>query len=199
MFGFNNIAPLIEAIPDQLGFMGDQIRGFGVSRAGDIDTPFRFLHATNFSQGFILGPNPEGFPAGVAGQPLRRKVEQFLLAFPSNLKPVVGQQITLTQDNVAMAGTRVGLLMAQADAANCDLVAKGQLRHREHGFLYLGGGQFLTDNHHDGVISAEELGAELRHRSDSLTFTCAPPGTGYRIAVDRDDDNILDGDDHHLN
>lgn len=28
----------------------------------------------------------------------------------------------------------------------------------------------------------------------ALTYTCAPPGSGYRIGVDRDEDGFLDGD-----
>ena len=57
---------------------------------------FRFLHATQFSTGFIFGPNPGGFPAGPDGQPKRRQVESFLLAFDTNHKPIVGPQITTT-------------------------------------------------------------------------------------------------------
>lgn len=199
MFGFFNLDPLIEAIPGQLGFQGDQIRGFGVSRSGDIDTVFRFLHATNFSTGFLFGPNPEGFAAGPAGQPERRDVEQFLLAFDSNLKPIVGQQITLTKHNATAVGQRVSLLAQQATEGNCDLVVKGSNRHGTRGYLYLGGGSFLSDEQHDGTVSGWKLAKRYRKHKDSMTFTCVPPGTGYRIAVDRDDDGVLDGDDDHLN
>ena len=77
MFGMLNLDPLIEAIPSQQGFTGDQIRGFGMSRAGDIDTVFRFLHATTFSTTFLFGPNPDGFGSHASGDAERRQVESF--------------------------------------------------------------------------------------------------------------------------
>jgi hypothetical protein len=29
-----------------------------------------------------------------------------------------------------------------------------------------------------------------------ITYTCVPPGSGWRIGLDRDEDGILDGNDH---
>ena len=62
-------------------------------------------------------------------------MEQFLLAYDSDLAPVVGQQITLTSANSAAAGPRIDLLIARAAApfiskslngtvTECDLVAQ---------------------------------------------------------------------------
>jgi hypothetical protein len=175
--------------------MGDQIRGFGMSRAGDIDTVFRFLHAIIFSTAFPFAPNPDAFAAGPAGTPERRAVEAFLLAFDTNHKPIVGQQFTLTSENGAVANPRIELLVARADAGDCDLVAKGTVNKRARGFAYLGGGQFLTDRAATGAISKATLLGSVTSRADNLTFTCAPLGSGYRIGIDRDDDGIFDGDD----
>ena len=197
MFGFNNLDPILEAIPDALGFEGDQIRGFGFSRAGDIDTLFRFVHATNFSTAFIFAPpgsNPDGFPAGPAGAPQRRQVEQFLLASDTNHAPIVGQQITLTEDNAGSVAARIDLLLARADAGDCELIAKASLDDAARGYLYLGGGQFLSDRASDGIVSGSALAAAVDGR-DTVTFTCAPLTTGYRSGVDRDDDGVLDGDE----
>ncbi|NUP10872.1 MAG: beta-propeller fold lactonase family protein [Polyangiaceae bacterium] len=197
MFGFPNLDPLIEAIPGQTGYMGDQIRGFGVSRAGDIDSVFRFLHVTTFSTNFLFGPNPDGFPAGAAGDPERRKVESFLLAFDTNHKPIVGQQYTLDKHNGAVAIPRIGLLVDRAEAGDCELVAKGRLggRNRERGYLYLGSGYFQRDRSSAPPISYAALVSKVDHNRESLTFTCAPLGTGERIGIDRDADGVLDGDD----
>ena len=98
-----------------------------------------------------------------------------------------------------MVNPRIALLMARADAGDCDLVAKGRVHGASHGYLYLGGGQFMTDRAATGVISATVLRSRVDDCRDSLTFTCAPVGSGYRAAVDRDDDNVLDGDDPRLN
>jgi hypothetical protein len=80
------------------GHKGDQIRGFGFLHDGSIDTVFRFHNAAVFNQNNPAGfpiPNPGGFPNGVAGDPQRREVEAFMLAFDSNMAPIVGQQATL--------------------------------------------------------------------------------------------------------
>ena len=86
--------------------------------------------------------------------------------------------------------------MARADAGDCDLIAKGDLGLRSRGFAYLGGGQFLSDRAANGNISTAALLAAVNRPRESLTFTCAPLGTGYRMGVDRDDDGVLDQDDH---
>jgi DNA-binding beta-propeller fold protein YncE len=201
MFGFPDLNPLIETIPQQFGPMGDQIRGFGFSRAGDTDSVFRFLHITQFSQAFIFGSNPDGFLPGVAGQPERRQVESFLLAFDSNHKPIVGQQFTLTRNNDTVADPRIDLLIAQHEAGHCELIVKGRLGVlglSERGFLYTGGGQFMSDRASEGPVDGDDLRDAVNNAHESLTFTCAPLGTGYRMGIDRDDDGVLDGNDHHL-
>jgi hypothetical protein len=43
------------------------------------------------------------------------------------------------------------------------------------------------------MLGLDELRA-LARRSP-LTFTAVPPGSGERIALDRDDDGVLDGDE----
>jgi len=83
------------------GFKGDQVRGFGFLHDGSVDTVFRFHHSLVFDHDNPAGfpvPNLGGFPNGPAGDPLRRQVEAFLLAFDSNLAPIVGQQATLGVD-----------------------------------------------------------------------------------------------------
>src|SRR5690606_8153607 len=93
--------------PGDNGDKGDQIRGFGFLHDGSVDTLFRFHAATVFNQsGFNVG----GIPAGPAGDPMRRALEAFMMAFPSNLKPIVGQQITRTSTNGATVEARIALL-----------------------------------------------------------------------------------------
>jgi DNA-binding beta-propeller fold protein YncE len=196
-FGFFNLDPLIEAPTDPRlqGFMGDQIRGFGTNRGGDFDSVFRFMHATTFSQGFLFGPNPGGIPRGAAGDGLRRAIEAFVLAFDSNLKPIVGQQITLNFQAALPAWGRAGLLAARAEAGDCDLVAKGTDAGGERGYLYTGAGRFRSDLAAEGTLDGAALATRHIGSTESLTLTCAPPGSGYRIAIDRDEDGVLDADE----
>jgi hypothetical protein len=81
--------------------------------------------------------------------------------------------------------------VARAEAGDCDLVAKGWTSTGERGYLYTNSGQFLSDKRQDGSLGE----SALRARHESLTLTCTPPGSGYRIGIDRDGDGTLDGDE----
>ncbi|WP_437942783.1 YncE family protein [Sorangium sp. So ce341] len=164
-------------------FLGDQVRGYGFLHDGTIDTLFRFV-----SLGFV-------FPPGQAGITAKRQVEDFMLAFDTNLAPIVGQQVTLTATNAAVAGPRVDLLISRADAGECDLVAKSSLLQAQIGFLYTGGGTFMGDRQSLPPIPDAALRQLPALYGRALTYTCMPVGSGFRTGVDRDRDGILDGDD----
>jgi hypothetical protein len=90
------------------GFTGDQIRGFGFTNDGSVDTLFRFFTAAVFdplpTSGFPL-INPDG---------TQRDVVEFMLAYDSDLAPIVGQQVTLTNTNGAAANPRISLFIQRA-------------------------------------------------------------------------------------
>ena len=84
------------ACPGDNGPTGPQVRGTGFTNEGSIDTLFRFLDGVVFDDG------DGGVVGFVNGDPQRRAVEQYLLAFDSDLALIVGQQITLRSDNAVM-------------------------------------------------------------------------------------------------
>jgi hypothetical protein len=45
------------------------------------------------------------------------------------------------------------------------------------------------------LVDAATLRAAAAAPGQALTFTCVPPGSGWRMGVDRDGDGCLDGDD----
>jgi DNA-binding beta-propeller fold protein YncE len=187
MFG----TPLIDFFQaSDSGKMGDQIRGFGFIGDGSTDTLFRFLNAAVFHPTANTGfpqTNPDG---------TRRDVEQFLLAFDTDLAPIVGQQITLTSNNAAIAGPRIDLLKQRAAASfvskslnglvtECDLVAHVAQDRRIVGYLYdPASGNFVTD---DGRVRISD--ATLRTLAatpgQEVTYTAATPGSGARMAFSR--------------
>jgi hypothetical protein len=123
---------------------------------------------------------------------LRRQVEAFMMAFDSNLAPVVGQQATLGVRSADPA--RVDLFEARAAAGECDLVVKGRRLGRNVGFLF----DPATRSFRPDVTHASRVSdAKLRQmaREGELTFTAVPPGSGVRIGIDRDLDGVLDGDE----
>jgi hypothetical protein len=190
MFGEPNVP--VAIVPGDNEFMGDQVRGLGFLHDGSFDTIFRFMRAQGFSQS---ADNPGGIPAGPTGDLLRRQIESFLLAFDSNMFPIVGQQVTLTDDNAAVTGPRIDLLIARADAGDCDLVVKGCVWGREAGFLYIGAGWFKVDEASILPLSDAVLRELASHPGQELTYTCVPPGSGERIGLDRNGDGYMDGDE----
>ncbi len=174
---------------------GDQVRGFGFLHDGAVDTMFRFHNATVFNHdnpaGFPIG-NAGGFPNGPPGDPQRRQVEQFMLAFDSNLAPIVGQQITLTSTNGGTIATRINLLIARAAANECDLIVKGTLGGEQRGWLRFPSGAFQGDKNTDATLTDAQVRAHATTAGQERTYTCVPPGSGIRAGVDRDLDGFYD-------
>ncbi len=197
--------------PGDNDFKGDQIRGFGFLHDGSFDSLSRFHNLRLFTQrpaGFF-DPNDPGNPGGFpflppehplasqvnpVGIKMRRQVEQFMLAFDSNLAPIVGQQVTLTTANADIALPRIALLIQQAQASECDLVAKLHFGAREYGYLY-NNGAWKTDSRKRAPITSVVLQDIVKYRKLPITYTCVPPGSGVRIGLDRDEDGVLDGDE----
>ncbi|WNG34124.1 hypothetical protein F0U61_11165 [Archangium violaceum] len=171
--------------------MGDQIRGFGFNSDGSIDTLFRFNSGFDFHPIF----NSVGIPDGPEGVLAKKNMEQFLLAFDSNLAPIVGQQVTLTASNASVVLPRIQLLVARANAGECDLVVTGRIGLTDVGFLYVGSGQFKADRLSYPLTSDSTLRQRVATTGGAVTFTCAPPGSGQRMGIDRDLDGHLDGDE----
>src|SRR6185369_14533260 len=142
-------------------FMGDQVRGFGFLHDGSVDTTFHFHRALLFNQS---GSNPGGFLPGAAGDPMRRNVEAFMMAFPSNLAPIVGQQTTLVQSDPYGSTTRIDRFLNYANLGFCDVVAKGRVGGVDRGWLYAGNGFFLSDRSDEAPITT----AQLKSKSISI-------------------------------
>ena len=176
------------------GPQGPQVRGFGFLHDGSVDTVFRFHNASVFNQtnpgGIPIG-NPGGFLNGAAGDPQRRQVEQFMLAFDSNLPPIVGQQVTLDASSGSDSQTRVSLLIARAIANDCDVVVKGVQTGEQRGWVFSGGAfqSRLTQSNTDAELRVQAAAGEPR------TYTAVRLGEGVRIGIDRDEDGAFDSDE----
>jgi hypothetical protein len=109
-------------------------------------------------------------------------VSDFLFAFDSNLAPVVGQQVTLTGSSPASASTRVALFEQRASQAipECDLVVTGLLDGERQWALYQGSDSYLLAS--GATVSSQQLRESLGEVASELTFTCAVPGSGARLA-----------------
>lgn len=159
-------------------FTGPQIRGNGFSHDGSIDTIFRFLQATVF--------NDQGGQIGFANDDARRDVEQYILAFDSDLAPIVGQQVTLRSDNAAVAGPRINLFIARAatpfaskilgpSANECDLVARAVVGGKVVAYRMEPNKSFVETNN-TATLSDAALRALASTAGQEVTYTCMPPG-----------------------
>jgi len=162
-------------------FMGDQVRGFGYAHDGAVDT----LDSVLAFPGFSFNKTPQQL----------RQIAQFLMAMDAEMAPVVGQQITLTSGNGGVVGSRIDLLEARAAAGECDLIAKALQGSARAGYLYLNDGTYQPDRATALPLTSAALRSLAPQQGTELTFTCTPPGSGFRMGLDRDQDQFLDGDE----
>ncbi len=196
MFGMPNVP---FNIAGDGSHQGPQIRGFGFLHDGSTDTVFRFFSATVFNN------LPGIFGFANAGE--RRDMEDFMLAFDSDLAPIVGQQITDDGSaNIDMV-LRVNLLEARAGAAftskilggavtECDVIAKANVGGELRGYVYdPGPNTYTPDRQGEPALTEAQMEAIADVAGQYVTYTCAPPGSGVRMGIDRDLDGRLDHDE----
>jgi hypothetical protein len=178
------------------GVNGNQVRGTGFLHDGSVDTLKTFVSAGAFT--FT--------PPETAAQK-QDDLEAFLLAFPTDIAPIVGQQVTIGPDNfgVSDVNARITLIDDQANepfesavlggaVTRCDVVVKTVEGGVEKGYFSSNGGTYTPD---DNGVSISE--AVLRAKADpnggarTLTYTAVPPGSGQRMGIDRDEDTLLNG------
>lgn len=223
MFGLPNREYFLPSSTD--AHQGDQIRGFGFLHDGATDKLFNFLQGAVFDDGAttcadlgLLGSSSyggalgswfgcdfnDGMDVGIPGDTVRQGLVDYLMEFDTDLAPVVGQQVTLSATNGTDANPRIDLLLERAAApfesallggavTECDLIVKGLVDGRPRGWVRLDDGSFMDDL---GAIATEAHVRALAAQQGPLTYTCAPPGSGRRMGVDRDRDNVLDGLDN---
>jgi DNA-binding beta-propeller fold protein YncE len=171
MFGFGFQSPTAS---------GPQIRGFSFNHNG--------ATSSNFAVADL------GMPAADL-----LAIRAFLYGFPTESAAVTGQAITLTSNNLTATTDRVGLLIWRAEVTDpipeCDLVANAVVSNVAQGLLYDGNGLFLPDNSGGASLTRAELEALLSGPDDRITLMCVPWGSGQRIAIDRDMDGVLNGDE----
>jgi DNA-binding beta-propeller fold protein YncE len=191
MFGTPDVD---EILAGDNGHKGDQIRGFGFLHDGSVDTIFRFYRGKVFDCAF---GNLVGFCGGDAQ---RRDAEQFMLAFDSDLPPVVGQQVTMTNTsrNDSNVNSRVALLEARCRASyasaisgsgarECDLVAKAVVGGVGTTWRFIATGSNAgryAENNGSTIRTTTYVRDRANTAGQPVTWTAVPYGSGTRIAGD---------------
>lgn len=211
-------------LPDREGFLpshtkahqGDQIRGFGFLHDGATDQLLNFLKGGVFDNG-ELGC-PEGaderfgchFNAGEIGIPneeTRQGLVDYMMEFDNDLAPIVGQQITLSAANIEGVEARIQLFEQRAQTAfaskllggevtECDLIALGVVNGQQRGYLFDVDTQtYRSDSASESSLDTTQLLSLAKQPDNRLTFTCAIPGKGWQLALDRNLDGVLNADE----
>lgn len=179
-----------QFFPGQSGaFMGDQVRATGFLHDGSVDRLGTFVSAQVFTVNAAEEAN----------------LEALMMAFETDMAPIVGQQATLSDTSGTDVDERITLLIQRADAdfvlpgniqtKECDLIVKGVVSGQQRGWQYLGGDAFQSDSGTEAPWSRAELENVASVPGQALTFTCVPPGSGKRAGIDRDRDKLLDHQD----
>jgi DNA-binding beta-propeller fold protein YncE len=150
---------------------GPQVRGFGFAHDGSVDTLETF-----FSDPVFIFPAPASLT--------RSQVAAFVAAADTDLAPVVGQQVTWRPGSSAEQESRLNLLKQQAAVVSpravCDLVVRGAVDGVASSGLLQTDGQWRMKS---GTTLSDTALRALATINQPLTFTCVPPGSGRRIAL----------------
>jgi DNA-binding beta-propeller fold protein YncE len=159
------------------------ILGFGITHDGTDPTLQKFLSRPVFVN--ILNNTV-----------IKDNLAAFVQCFDTGTAPAVGYTRTVATNNVTTLSVSNdwALLESQAVSNNIDLVVKGTVNGAVHGLLYLPGpGTYKPDSTNLPAMNHAQLLAKIQ-AGDVLTFMGVPPGSGTRMAIDRDVDGVLDGD-----
>jgi DNA-binding beta-propeller fold protein YncE len=168
------------------GPVGDQVRGTGFVHDGTADTLAHFFTVRVFAPTLN-----SGFPL-INPDKTREDVSEFVHVMDSDLAPIVGQQVTLSSANAAAAGARIDLLIARAKAVfnsvqlggtvtECDLIASVVEGGTRRGYFFdTVSSNFVAQN--GATKSDAALRALAGTAGQEVTYTCAVPGSGRRIA-----------------
>ena len=159
------------------------VGGFGIVHDGTDPDLFTFLSRPVFGR----------FATNTT---IKRNIEAFVQCFDTGTAPAVGYTRTLTSATVDSPATNDwNLLEGQATVlTNIDLIVKGTIDGKVRGLLYQpGSNNYRTDKSGLGPFTRADLRAKI-FAGDTLTFMGVPPGSGYRLGIDRNQDGVLDGD-----
>jgi hypothetical protein len=161
------------------------MRGFGYGHDGGIDNLFHLLQSPRF----LFDPD------SALGNPARRALAAFLLAYPTGTHPAVGVQVTFDGTPNPAGVARVDTLRGLVVAGEIDLIAKGRIGVQPRGWLYLGGDAWQPDKPSEADITTQDLLALAGDAGSAVTVTGVPLGSGQRMGIDRDRDTFLDGEE----
>jgi hypothetical protein len=159
------------------------VGGFGIMHDGADADLFTFLSRPFFDR----------FSTNAV---VKRDLDAFLQCFDTGMAPAVGYTRTLGPANANSFGISSDwtLLENQAAVTNIDLIVKSARNGQSRGFLYQpAAANYAPDSTNLPAITRAQLQAKAL-AGETITVMGVPPGSGTRLAIDRNLDGVLDGD-----
>jgi YVTN family beta-propeller protein len=128
---------------------------------------------------------------------IKNNLAAFVQCFDTGTAPAVGYTRTITAVNVASLSVSNDWSLLESQAAaltNIELIVKGTIDGRLHGLLYQpASGTYRPDTTNLGAFTRSALITKIQN-GDTVSLMGVPPGSGTRMAIDRDLDGVLDAD-----
>jgi YVTN family beta-propeller protein len=189
--GFVRDTPQGTNQPMKIAPLRNYYRKSGLSKSGGQPLKMGFGLFKDGEAGVLQDINMGG--VGGTGTP---PMAQFLLAFDTGTAPIVGFQVQVdvaTQANPT-TWTNVGLLEARAIALDCDVVVHGQFDGAPASWRFeRTAGVYLRDRSAVAPSTRTQLQQFASAGRLTAQWVAVAPGEGL-LAIDRDQDGVLDGD-----
>lgn len=122
-------------------------------------------------------------------------VTAFILCFPTETKPAVGDTFSVTSANVAAMTSDISQMESLVGSQSCDFVVRGIVGGAARSYFYNRTTQrYEPDSATEATLTRAQLLA-LLGTNDTLTFLGTPPGEGRRYGGDRDGNAVRDRDE----
>ena len=131
----------------------------------------------------------------VAALTIRRNLKAFMQCFDTGTAPAVGHTRTVRAATLGASSAEWTTLTAQAVDGEIDLVVRLLENGVLHSFVYRPAtNDYFSDTTGLGPFTRAELEQRIANGA-TLTLLGVPAGNGTRLAIDRDGNFVLDGDE----
>jgi hypothetical protein len=127
---------------------------------------------------------------------IKNNLAAFVQSFDTGTAPAVGYSRTMAATNVLSLSVSNDWTLLENQAAaltNIDLIVRGTIDGKLRGLLYQPGSGYKPDSTNIAILTRAQLVAKIQ-AGDRLTIMGVPPGSGIRMAIDRNEDGVLDVD-----
>ena len=128
-----------------------------------------------------------------------RQLKSYLYAFPTESPPILGQQLSINNQSYSRNISRLNVFINQASInfpiPECDLTFSTVIDNQTINGLFDRNSQLFTYDDNQTGHTVVQLKQNISESDQPYTFTCQPWGSGERIALDRDQDGLLNSEE----